>query len=110
MVGNGPEQQPDSAKAIIMNGPISVKIEQSPHHPAWKDIVARYQKSEVWPGVWQLVNTLVPYAALWFLMYFSLQVAWWLALPAALLAAGFQIRLFIIFHDCGHGSFLPSRR
>ena len=72
--------------------------------------MARYQKSEVWPGVRQLSNTLVPYVALWGLMYFALQVSWWLALPLALLAAGFLIRVFIIFHDCGHGSFLPSRR
>ena len=73
-------------------------------------MVAKYQKSEVWPGVWQLVNTLVPYAALWYLMYLSLQVSVWLALPLAVLAAGFLVRVFIIFHDCGHGSFFPSRR
>ena len=73
-------------------------------------MVAKYQKSEVWPGVWQLVNTLVPYAALWCLMYLSLQVSVWLALPLAVLAAGFLVRVFIIFHDCGHGSFLPSRK
>ncbi len=72
--------------------------------------MAKYQKSEVWPGVWQLVNTLVPYAALWCLMYFSLKVSVWLALPLAVLAAGFLVRVFIIFHDCGHGSFLPSRK
>ena len=64
----------------------------------------------MWPGVWQLVNTLVPYTALWCLMYLSLRVSWWLALPLAVLAAGFLVRVFIIFHDCGHGSFLPSRR
>ena len=43
-------------------------------------------------------------------MYFSLQVSWWLTLPLAVLAAGFLVRAFIIFHDCGHGSFFPSRR
>jgi len=64
----------------------------------------------VWPGVWQLVNTLVPYAALWYLMYLSLRVSVWLALPLAVLAAGFLVRVFIIFHDCGHGSFFPSRK
>jgi acyl-lipid omega-6 desaturase (Delta-12 desaturase) len=110
MVGNGPELQPVYAKAIIMNDSVSVKTERSPNHPAWKDIVARYQKSEVWPGVWQLVNTLVPYAALWYLMHLSLRVSWWLALPLAVLAAGFLVRVFIIFHDCGHGSFFPSRK
>ena len=77
---------------------------------AWKDIVAKYQKSEVWPGVWQLVNTLVPYAALWYLLYLSLRVSALLSLSLAVLAAGFLVRVFIIFHDCGHGSFFPSRK
>jgi acyl-lipid omega-6 desaturase (Delta-12 desaturase) len=31
-------------------------------------------------------------------------------LPLALVAAGLVVRIFIIFHDCGHGSFLKSRR
>jgi len=43
-------------------------------------VVAKYQKSEVWPGVWQVVNSLVPYAAVWCLMYFALPVSWWLSL------------------------------
>jgi omega-6 fatty acid desaturase (delta-12 desaturase) len=93
-----------------MNDLASTKTAQSPTHPAWQDIVDRYQKSEVWPGVWQVVNSLVPYAALWCLMYFALQVSWWLTLPLAVLAAGFLVRLFIISHDCGHGSFFPSRK
>src|SRR5437660_12842078 len=76
---------------------------------AWKEIVARYQKPSVGRGVWQIVNTLVPYAALWYLMYLSLSVAYWQVVPLAVLAAGFMVRLFIIHHDCGHGSFLKSR-
>jgi acyl-lipid omega-6 desaturase (Delta-12 desaturase) len=93
-----------------MNDFSSTKAEQSPTHPTWKDVVARYQKSEVWPGVWQVANSLVPYAALWCLMYFALQVSWWLTLPLAVLAAGFLVRVFIISHDCGHSSFFPSRK
>ena len=71
-----------------MNDLASAKTEQSPNRPAWKDVVARYQKSEVWPGVWQVVNSLVPYAALWCLMYFALQVSWWLTLPLARAGGG----------------------
>ena len=78
--------------------------------PAWKKIVAKYQKSAVWPGIWQLVNTLVPYAALWSLIYFSLSISWWLTIPLAILAGGFLVRLFVIFHDCCHLSLFPSRR
>jgi acyl-lipid omega-6 desaturase (Delta-12 desaturase) len=60
--------------------------------------------------MWQIVNTLVPYAGLWYLMYLSLALSWWLTLPLAVLAGGFLVRIFIIFHDCGHGSFFKSRR
>jgi omega-6 fatty acid desaturase (delta-12 desaturase) len=54
------------------------------------------------------LNTLVPYAALWYLMYLSLSVSWWLTIPLAILAGAFLVRAFIIFHDCGHGSFFKS--
>jgi acyl-lipid omega-6 desaturase (Delta-12 desaturase) len=43
------------------------------------------------------------------LIYLSLAVSWWLVLPLAILAGGFVVRIFIIFHDCGHGSFFKSR-
>jgi len=71
--------------------------------------VARYQTPAVGRGVWQLVNTLVPYTALWCLIYLSLGVSWWLTVPLAVLAGAFLVRVFIIFHDCGHGSFFKSR-
>ena len=76
---------------------------------AWKEIVARYQKPSVWRAVWQIVNTVVPYAALWYLMYLCLPVSWWLVVPLAILAGGILVRVFIIFHDCGHGSYFKSR-
>jgi omega-6 fatty acid desaturase (delta-12 desaturase) len=57
-----------------------------------------------------MVNTLVPYAVLWYLMYLSMSVSYWLTLPLAILAGGFMVRAFIIHHDCGHGSFFKSRR
>jgi omega-6 fatty acid desaturase (delta-12 desaturase) len=77
--------------------------------PAWKVIVARYQRPALWRGIWQILNTVVPYAGLWYLMYLSLSVSYWLTVPIALLAGGFLVRVFIIFHDCGHGSFFKSR-
>jgi len=43
-------------------------------------------------------------------MYYALDVSYWLTLGLALLAAGFLVRVFIIQHDCGHGSFFRSRR
>jgi acyl-lipid omega-6 desaturase (Delta-12 desaturase) len=78
--------------------------------PTWKELVAPFQRPKLGRSVWQIVNTLVPYAALWYLMYWSMGVSYWLTLPLAILAAGFLVRIFIIFHDCGHGSFFKTRR
>jgi acyl-lipid omega-6 desaturase (Delta-12 desaturase) len=88
----------------MMNG------EGSNETAAWKKIVVKYQQPSRWRGVWQIVNSLAPYAALWYLIYLSLAVSWWIALPLAMLAGGFLVRLFIIHHDCGHGSFFKSRK
>jgi len=71
--------------------------------------LARFQKSSPWRAHWQIVNSFVPYAVLWYAMYRALNVSYWLMLPIALLAAGFLARIFIIFHDCGHASFFKSR-
>jgi omega-6 fatty acid desaturase (delta-12 desaturase) len=75
----------------------------------WREIVARYQTPGVKPAVWQLVSTLVPLIVSFVLMYWSLSVSYWLTLLLAIPAAGLTIRTFIIMHDCGHGSFLPSK-
>src|SRR5882724_8000814 len=79
-----------------------------PDIAAWKEIVAKYQKSSTTRALWQIINTLVPYAFLWYLMYRSVSVSWWLTLPLAMLAGAFLVRVFIIFHDCGHGSYFKS--
>ena len=77
---------------------------------AWRDIVAKFQMPSNGRALWQIANTFVPYALLWYLMYLSAAVSWWLTLPLAVLAGAFLVRIFIIFHDCGHGSYFKSRR
>jgi len=57
-----------------------------------------------------VVNTLGPYGLLRYFMYLGLPVSWWLVVPLAILAGAFLVRMFIIFHDCGHGSFLNRAR
>jgi acyl-lipid omega-6 desaturase (Delta-12 desaturase) len=76
---------------------------------AWKEAVVRFQQPSTLRALWQIVNTLVPMAALWYLMYLSHRVSWWLTVPLAILTGAFLVRVFIIFHDCGHGSFFKSR-
>ncbi len=76
---------------------------------AWKAKIIPFQEPSISRASWQLVNTLVPYFVLWGLMIWSLSVSLWLTLPLVMLAAGFYVRIFIIFHDCGHGSFFKSK-
>lgn len=94
-----------------MNNNLNMPRDEGPPDTlAWKGLVAPYHTPTVGHSVWQLVNTVIPYVVLWCLMYFSLTVSYWLTLPLAILAAGFLVRVFIIFHDCGHGSFFKSRK
>jgi len=73
-------------------------------------ITAKYQNPDTLRSVWQLVNSLIPFIITWYLMYKSLEVSYLFTLLLSLLAAGFLVRIFIIFHDCGHGSFFKSKR
>src|SRR5215510_12085245 len=89
--------------------PVS-QTQSAPARNAWMQIVARYQRPAVWRAIWQLTNTFLPYALIWCAIYFVLPLSFWLTLPLAILGGGFLVRAFIIFHDCGHGSFFPSRK
>jgi fatty acid desaturase len=77
----------------MTNDSIATKGESQTDTAQWKEIVARYQKPSVPRGVWQIVNTLVPYAALWYLMYLCLPVSYWLVVPLAILAGAFMVRV-----------------
>jgi omega-6 fatty acid desaturase (delta-12 desaturase) len=57
-----------------------------------------------------LGTSVLPYAVLSVAMYLLLDVSYALALLVAIPAGGFLLRTYIMFHDCAHGSFLPSKR
>jgi len=72
--------------------------------------IYEYQRPTRRQSIWQIVNSIVPYVALWFAAVELMDVSYWLVLPVTILAAGFLVRIFIIFHDCGHGSFFRSKK
>ncbi len=85
--------------------------ERQPHkNTHWRQIVAKYERADVARSLWQVCNSFVPFIALWYLAYRSLAISFWLSLACSTLAAGFLLRIFIIFHDCTHGSFFKSQR
>ncbi|MCA8967961.1 MAG: fatty acid desaturase, partial [Planctomycetes bacterium] len=77
--------------------------------PAWKPLVAAHRRSSAARASWQIVNSVGSYLAVWCLMAWTVNISWWLTVPLALFAGGLLVRVFIIFHDCGHGSFFASK-
>ena len=77
---------------------------------SWQQLTAKYQNPDTLRSLWQLGNSAIAYLILWYLMYRSLAVSYWLTLALSLLAIGCVIRTFIIFHDCGHGAFFRSKK
>lgn len=71
--------------------------------------VAPYENSNTKMSIIQIVNTVIPFLALWYFAYQSLSISYGLTLVLAAAAAGFMVRIFIIFHDCTHHSFFKNR-
>jgi omega-6 fatty acid desaturase (delta-12 desaturase) len=75
----------------------------------WKRVVTQFQTPSAARAIWQLVNSVGLYLGLWWLMSWSVNISLALTLGIAVLAGAVVVRVFIILHDCGHGSFLKSR-
>ena len=85
-------------------------VAQTSEWSNWLKIIRNYNYPDSIKSWWQIINSIVPYIALWVAMIYSIQVSYWLTLALSILAAGFSARIFIIFHDCGHGSFFKSKK
>jgi acyl-lipid omega-6 desaturase (Delta-12 desaturase) len=77
---------------------------------SWRGVLDRYAEPRVGRSLIDLTTSVVAYLVILAAMFFALRVSVLLMLVLALLASGFLIRAFIVFHDCTHGSFLRSRR
>ena len=76
----------------------------------WTSIIRRYTQPDSVKSWWQVINSFVPYLLLWVLMVYSLKYSYWITLALSMIAAGFLVRIFIVFHDCGHKSFFKSKK
>ncbi len=88
----------------------SLNIQNSRPETSWVQIVKQYNHPNPVTSWVQLSTNLLIYSLAWVLMYFSLSISNWITLGLALPAAGMLVRLFIIYHDLGHGSFFRSRK
>jgi acyl-lipid omega-6 desaturase (Delta-12 desaturase) len=80
--------------------------------PCWREVLAPYARPDLRRSGLDVLTSVLPYAAMWGLMYVLLKrgVPYPLILLLAVVAAGFLVRSYIVFHDCAHGSFLASKR
>jgi len=74
----------------------------------WRKLIRPYQGHNTRLAVIQIINTFLPFIALWILTFFVMKHSYWLGLPLAILCGFFLARIFIIQHDCGHQSFLST--
>jgi omega-6 fatty acid desaturase (delta-12 desaturase) len=77
--------------------------------PFWREALAPYARPRLSRSVVDILTSIVPYLGLSVAMYNLLDVSYLLVLALAVPTAGFLLRTFILFHDCAHGSFLPSK-
>jgi len=82
----------------------------TPNRTPWRDVLAPFAVPSPHRGLAALATSTLPYLALSVLMYLMLGVSTVLTLALAIPAAGFLVRVFVMFHDCAHGSLLPSKR
>jgi acyl-lipid omega-6 desaturase (Delta-12 desaturase) len=76
----------------------------------WREILAPFAVPCRRRGLLAVATSAVPYLALCALMYVTLDISPALTVVLAIPTAGFLVRVFVVFHDCAHGSLLPSRR
>lgn len=70
----------------------------------------KYNQPDIRKSIWQICNSVIPYIVLWYLMVQSLQISYLITFFLVVISSGFLVRIFIIFHDCGHGSFFKSKK
>jgi omega-6 fatty acid desaturase (delta-12 desaturase) len=83
---------------------------QPSNRPFWCALLAPYAEPRLERSLLDIVTSVVPYLLLSTLMYLLLGSSPVLVAILTLPAAGFLVRTFVLFHDCSHGSLLPSKR
>lgn len=81
-----------------------------PSQSPWRETLAPFATPCPNRALLAVATSAVPYLGLTVAIYATLGVSLALTVALTILAAGFLVRVFVVFHDCAHGSLLPSRR
>jgi len=72
-------------------------------------IIRRHTQADNVKGSTQVLTTLASLALLWWAAVLSVGVYRWLTVPAVLLISLFSLRIFVLMHECGHGSLFRTQ-
>ena len=96
---------------VTAPGPLGPKTQLSRTPAELGRALKEYTRPDLARSLVEIAASAIPFAVLWIAMWLAfVHVGYWLVLLLALPAAGFLVRLFMIQHDCGHGSVFKTRR
>jgi acyl-lipid omega-6 desaturase (Delta-12 desaturase) len=84
-------------------------VHSPPEARALVHLLARYREPNNARGIFELLVTAVPFITIWALLCVAIDYGYWISLLGVAPAAGLLVRIFMIQHDCGHGSFFHGR-
>lgn len=90
--------------------PVQVRTGGSLYGRDLRTAISQFQAPMLRASLSQIGTSFLPFIAVCSAMYVTIAVSYWLTLGLAVVAAGFIVRIFVIQHDCGHGSFFKSRQ
>lgn len=78
--------------------------------PGWYEGIKKYEQKSLFKAILQILNTFIPYFILLALMVYTVKAgfSYLITFAISIVAAGFLVRIFVIFHDCTHNSFFKS--
>jgi omega-6 fatty acid desaturase (delta-12 desaturase) len=102
---------PDNSGSTFMSAHAYATAEPAEENVrAWLKILAAYRQPRMGRSSLELLVTVLPFAAISVAAYVLVAMGFWLGIVLVIPAAAFLLRLFMIQHDCGHGSFFARRR
>ncbi|PIB26099.1 fatty acid desaturase [Amylibacter kogurei] len=75
----------------------------------WMRVLAKYRQPNMTRSIFEVFVTFAPFVGLWVLAWWTTFYSLWLTAGVCLVAGGFLVRLFMLQHDCGHGSLFSNK-
>jgi omega-6 fatty acid desaturase (delta-12 desaturase) len=75
-----------------------------------RDLIKKYASRNNGYAVYQILSTMIPYFALFYLSIISLNISYWLTAASVIALIMIIMRVFMMMHDAGHGCLFVTAR